>query len=142
MKIQRINNTDYKVYFYQYKEEESLYEDCKSLIKKLQKRLRLKGFYKVIIFPSKIGLFFQLIKVEDSLYKNILDLKIEISADDVYFKTNDYFLIKDFSPIRYIDGEYYCIVEESFDEILEKVEFGEFVFGYDIYDLLDSSYVI
>ena len=26
---------------------------------------------------------------------------------------------------------YYCIVDESFDEILEKVEFGDFVFDLD-----------
>lgn len=142
MKIQKLNNTDYKIYFYQYEEGKSLYDDCKDVIKKLQRRLKLKGFYRVLVFPSKLGLFLQLIKLEDSLYKNILDLKIEIKEENIYFKTKDYFLIKDYSPINYIDGEYYCIVDESFDEILEKVEFGEFVFGYDIYNLLDNSYVI
>ena len=144
MKIERINNTDYKIYFYKSKLlKDSLIEDIKELIKDLQRRLKLKGFYKVIVFYKEVGLFIQLIRMEDSFYKNTLDLKIEIrDNDDVYFKTQDYFVIKDSSQIRYFDGYYYCIVDECFDDILEKVEFGDFIFGYDIYDIIDKTYVI
>ena len=46
----------------------------------------------------------------------------------IYFKTDDYFKINDLSKVVYLDGEYYCKVDDSFDEMIEKVEFGNFVF--------------
>lgn len=132
MKIEKINETDYKIYYYKNKlDEKSLYNDIKELIKKIQKKLKLNGFYKVIAINKKVGLFIELKRLEDTFYKNVLDLKIEIKDDNIYYKTTDYFLIKDLRDIRYKDGVYYCIVDDDFDEILEKVEFGDFVFDLD-----------
>ena len=132
MKITKINDTDYKIYYYKsIFEEKSLYSDIKELVKKIQKRLKLNGFYKVTVVSKKIGLFLELKRIEDSFYKNTLDLKIEVKDDDIYYKTTDYFIIRDLSNIEYKDGMYYCVVDDSFDEILEKVEFGDFIFGYD-----------
>ena len=132
MKIERLNDTDYNVYYYRnIIDEKSLYKDIKELIKQIQKKLKLNGFYKVIAINKKIGLFLELKRLEDAFYKNTLDLKIEIKEDNIYYKTTDYFIIKDMPNIRYKDGMYYCIVDDSFDKILEKVEFGEFIFGYD-----------
>lgn len=129
MKINKINDTDYKIYYYKSSiSEESLYDDIKELIKRIQKRLKLKGFYKVLVIIKKIGLFIELKRIEDSFYKNTLDLKIEVIDSNVYYKTTDYFIIKNLSNIRYKDGMFYCVVDDSFDEILEKVEFGDFVF--------------
>ena len=60
----------------------------------------------------------------------MLDLKIIIeNEEEVYFKTEDYFLIKELNSIKYNDKYYYGLVDDSFDKILEKVEFGEFIFG-------------
>lgn len=132
MKIEKINETDYKIYYYKNKlDEKSLYNDIKELIKKIQKKLKLNGFYKVIAINKKVGLFIELKRLEDAFYKNVLDLKIEIKDDNIYYKTTDYFVIKDLRDIRYKDGMYYCIVDDDFDEILEKVEFGDFVFDLD-----------
>ena len=128
MKIEKINDTDYKIYYYKSIDNKSLYDEVKELIKKIQKKLKLKGFYKVIVINKNIGLFIELKRIEDSLYRNTLDLKIEIVDSEVYYKTTDYFVIKNYSNIKYKDGMYYCIVDDSFDEILEKVEFGDFVF--------------
>lgn len=128
MKITRINDTDYKIYYYEHIENNSLCDVVKELIKRIQKRLKLKGFYKAIVINKQIGLFIELKKLEDSFYKNTLDLKIEIKDLDVYYETTDYFIIKDLSDIKYKDGKYYCKLDESFDEILEKVEFGDFIF--------------
>ena len=128
MKIERINDTDYKIYYYKDIGDSSLYDEVKEIIKSIQKRLKLKGFYKVLVINKNIGLFIELKRIEDSFYKNTLDLKIEIKDLDVYYKTTDYFVIKDMPDIRYKDGMYYCKVDDSFDEILEKVEFGDFVF--------------
>lgn len=133
MKIENINERDYKIYYYKNRlDEKSLYDDIKELIKKIQKKLKLNGFYKVIAINKNVGLFLELKRLDDSFYKNILDLNIEIKEDNIYYKTADYFLIKDLHDISYKDGMYYCIVDDDFDEILEKVEFGDFVFDIDI----------
>ena len=129
MKIEKINDTDYRIYYYKnIIDEKSLYDDIKEIIKKIQKKLKLHGFYKVIAINKKIGLFLELKRLEDSFYKNTLDLKIEIKDSDIYYKTTDYFIIKNMPNIRYKDGMYYCIVDDDFDEMLEKVEFGDFIF--------------
>ena len=132
MKIEKISNTDYRIYYYKsIFDEKSLYNDIKELVKKIQKRLKLSGFYKVTVISKKIGLFLELKRLEDSFYKNTLDLKIEVKDAEVFYQTTDYFIIKNLSNIKYKDGMFYCIVDDSFDEVLEKVEFGDFVFGYD-----------
>ena len=133
MKIERINDTDYKIYYYEKPiNNNTIYDDIKILLKRLQKRLKLNGFYKVIVTNKKIGLFLKLIHIDDVFYKNSLDLKIEINNDNIYYKTEDYFLINNSKEIRYLDEYYYCVVDEDFDEILEKVEFGDFIFEKDI----------
>ena len=128
MKIERLNESDYKIYYYKSIDNKVLYDEVKDLIKSVQKRLKLKGFYKALVINKNIGLFIQLKKIEESFYKNTLDLKIEIKDLDVYYKTEDYFVIKGLSNIKYKDGMFYCVVDESFDKILEKVEFGDFIF--------------
>ncbi len=128
MKIERLNESDYKIYYYKSIDNKVLYDEVKDLIKSVQKRLKLKGFYKAIVINKNIGLFIQLKKIEETFYKNTLDLKIEIKDLDVYYKTEDYFVIKGLSNIKYKDGMFYCVVDESFDKILEKVEFGDFIF--------------
>lgn len=143
MKIEKENETDYKIYLFSIKIDElNLMDDIKEFISKIQKILKLNGFYKVIVCLKEIGCFIKMIRLEDSFYKNTLDLKIERSYEDIYFKTTDYFLVKDLSLVKYLDGVYYGLVDDSFDEILEKVEFGDFVFGYDYLDIINRSYVI
>lgn len=128
MKINRLNDNDYKIYYYKSINEKSLYDEVKEIIKKIQKRLKLKGFYNVIVIKKKIGLFIELKRFDNNFYKDTLDLRIEIKDNNVYYKTTDYFIIKDEPNVEYKEGMYYCIVDDSFDEILEKVEFGDFVF--------------
>ena len=140
MKVERINDNDYKIYYYEsIISNDTIYEDIKILLKKLQKKLKLKGYYKVVVNNKKIGLFIQLIHINDTFYKNNLDLKIEINNDNIYFKTKDYFLIYSNSLIKCDDEYYYCVVDDSFDKIIEKVEFGDFIFEKDI---KNKTYVI
>ncbi len=140
MKVERINDNDYRIYYYEsIISNDTIYEDIKILLKKLQKKLKLKGYYKVVVNNKKIGLFIQLIHINDTFYKNNLDLKIEINNDNIYFKTKDYFLIYSNSLIKCDDEYYYCVVDDSFDKILEKVEFGDFIFEKDI---KNKTYVI
>ncbi len=143
MKIYKLDDNGYKIYYYRgINNDKPLYDEVKELIKNIQKKLKLSGYYKVLVINKKIGLFIELKKLEDTFYRNTLELKIDIKDSPIYFKTTDYFIIKGMSNIRYKDGMYYCIVDESFDEILEKVEFGDFIFGYDIEDIISDMYVI
>ena len=134
MKIQKINDTEYIIYMFSKLDK----DEIKDKFKSIQKILKLNGFYKVIVINKNIGCFLKLIKLDNSFYKDTLDLKIEEKDSDIYFKTEDYFVIKECSHIMYYDEMYYCIVDDSFDKILEKVEFGDFVLDLDI----DKCYVI
>ncbi len=142
IQIESLNNI--KIYVYKNINKEL---DIRSLVKEIINRIKinleLEGYYKVYVYYQKIGLFLNLIKIEDALYKGGLDLKLILDDDNlVYFKTNNYFIIKKLNNIRYLDEFFYCIVDDSFDKILEKVEFGEFVFGYGSNKLLKNSLLI
>ena len=107
MKIDKIGPNDYQLYIYKYNKELSE-QEVRELLKKLQDKLKLKGFYRVIVCNKKIGTFIELLKIEDSYYKRVLDLKIIIeNEEEVYFKTEDYFLIKELNSIKYNDKYYY-----------------------------------
>lgn len=144
MKIEKVTETDYKLYIYsKILDKNNFSNEIKAFIKKVQKRLKLNGFYKVVTCFRKCGVFLHLVKIEDSFYKNSLDLRIVMDDDaDIYFKTDDYFIFKDISTVKYYDGYYYGLVDDSFDKVIEKVEFGDFVFGDDIIEMLNSSIVI
>ena len=142
IQIESLNNI--KIYVYKNINKEL---DIRSLVKEIINRIKinleLEGYYKVYVYYQKIGLFLNLIKIEDALYKGGLDLKLILDDDNlVYFKTNNYFIIKKLNNIRYLDGFFYCIVDDSFDKILEKVEFGEFIFGIGTNKLLRDSLLI
>ena len=144
MKISRVNSSELKIYIYDSSVcDETFFEDIHSLMKKIQKRYSLKGFYKVIVCKKSCGIFLDIKKIDDSFYKNTLDLKIEVYPEmDVYFKTDDYFLICSCNNIWYYDKFYYVLVDDCFDKILEKVEFGDFIFGLDKFSFLNNAYVI
>lgn len=144
MKIERVTETDYKLYIYsKILDKDNFSEDIKSFLKKIQKKLKLNGFYKVVACFKSCGLFIILNKMEDSFYKNSLDLRVVIDDDlDVYFKTKDYFILEGLDKVRYFESYYYGLVDNSFKKIFEKVEFGDFVFGYEITELLNNGIVI
>ena len=142
MKIERISHTDFLIYDYSSFILEDKKSCVKEIIEKIRSRLSLKGFYRVRFSVKKIGIFLQIQKIEDSFYPDTLDLKIEEASFDVYYGTEDYFLIDSFFPVRYFDGKYYCLVDDSFDKILEKVEFGDFIFGEKLEEVLKKSILI
>ena len=129
MKIEKISDSDYKIYVFDNYDENDIVNFVKNIIKKMQYRLNIKGFYKVIVTVKKIGLFLKLVKLDESYYKDTLDLKIIFDNNIlVYFKTKDFFIINDFNNIRFLDGYYYVLIDNSFDNIIDKIEYGEFIF--------------
>ena len=144
MKIERISDESYHVYVYSFDGTlETLKESISDLMKIIQKRIKISGFYRVIACLKSIGLFLQIIPLDHSLYKDTLDLKIELDHSfDVYYCCDDYFLIKDCFSVKYFNGKFYALVDDSFDKIMEKVEFGDFVFGEEFLKGLDNAFVI
>lgn len=121
--------------------KDDLINYTKNLIYKLKTKLSLRGFYKVKVFThTMLGLFIEIIKLDESDFSSNLDLRIVVFLEEkFYFKTDDYFLINNCKEIRYSDKMFFCLVDESFDELLEKVEFGSFIYGKDVNKLLNNS---
>ena len=143
MKIQTVGEDLYHIYVYSFSTNDSIVDTVKEIFQRLQKRYSWKGFYHVEVCQYPCGLFLTVSKIEDSFYKNTLDLKIETSSDiKVYFQSDDYFIVSDFPKVYYYGGVYYGLVDDSLKEILEKVEFGEFVWGLDVDDCIYKSILI
>ncbi len=140
MKISKISDSDLFVFYYSNIVSTN---NVEILIKKIINNLKifhLNGYYKVIYSLKNIGLFFKIIKVDSSYCRNSLDLNILNGSFDIYFKTSDYFIIKNKPVIRLYNGMYYVLVDDSFFDIIDIVEFGEFVFVED--DFLVNSIIV
>lgn len=123
---------------------EDIVKCVKEVIFKVRGRLGLRGFYKIKVFPQdKIGMFLEIIKLDDNEISNNLDLRIVVYMDEkFYFETNDFFKIENCNDKRYFEGLFYCIVDDDFDSVLEKVEFGRFIYGKEVYNLLNNSLIL
>ena len=137
MKIERLSNNDLIVYIFSNIEYNSNIDEILERIKRITK---INGFYKVIVNIKSIGYFIKLIKIEDSYYKDTFDYKVVYTNEDIYYKTEDFFILADYSKVRCSNGYYYVLVDDCFDKILEKIEFGEFVFGNK--ELLKNSCIV
>lgn len=144
MKIERTSDTDFKIYVYaDIIDSDDLLKGIGRFVKSLKKKLHLIGFYKILVCKNSLGIFIILEKLEDSYYKGALDLKIVILDDlDVYFKTDDYFMVSEYQNIRFFNHNYYVLVDDNFSSIYDRIEFGDLVFGYDISKLLENCMVI
>lgn len=123
---------------------EEIIDFIKRIIIKHKKKLNLMGFYKVKVFPQdKIGMFVEIDKLDELEFSNNLDLRIVVFSNDVFFyETSDYSLIEDFNEKRYFDGKFYCVVDDYFNDIFSKVEFGRFVYGKEVNNLLNKGKVL
>ena len=138
-----MNSTDYFLYDYSYPiHKETLMEDVKELFLLLHSLLSLNGYYKVSVIIKTIGVFLRVHFVEDTFYHKKFDMKVELIEEDVYYCTTDYDSVLDFSSILYYEGVYYGLVEDSFDSILEKVEFGYFRLKEEIEDSLRYGLIV
>lgn len=123
---------------------DSIVKCVKDILCRLKIRLGLSGFYKVKVFPhNKIGLFLEVIKLDESEYSNSLDLRVVVYMDErFYFETADYFIIEKFNDKRYMDGMFYCQVDENIDDIYAMVEFGRFIYGKEVNKVLNNSLIL
>lgn len=54
--------------------------------------------------------------------------------EKIYFRTRDYFLLPDVD-IYYANGYYYCNVDDI-SNIENIIEFGDFIYGKDLYTIM------
>ena len=127
-----------------YDSKDRLVEFIKERITTWKSKLKLYGFCKIkAYFKRKVGLFLEIIKFDDTVNSSTLDLRIIIMQNEkIYFETENYEMIRYYNDKRYKDGLFYCVVDDSFDEILEKVEFGSFIYGKEVINLLNNSKIL
>lgn len=116
----------------------------KNFIFKHRNKLKMCGFYKIKVFVNNwVGMFLEIIKMDDLEISNSLDLRIIVYLDeDFYYETDDFFIIEEFDEIRCLNNKYYCIVNDKFTNLLEKCEFGRFIYGKEVINLLNNSFVL
>lgn len=134
MKIEKIEE-GYKlfvqnVYFkdINWNDKESVIERIKEIITKIKKRynLKIKGLYRVKVYPSKVGVILYILLLDEDNYSNLdLDLRIVIIFNkNIYLKIKDSSFIYDL-PYTYKDS-YYVNVEDI-TNIDKYIEYGSIV---------------
>lgn len=126
-----------------YTKKDDLILYIKNFIFKFRKKLGLRGFYKVkVYYNRKIGIFLDIDKLDDLDLVNNLDLRIITFNDDIYFETDDYQLICNYNEIRFMNNNFYCLVDEQFNDITRLSEFGRFIYGKEVINLLNNSKIL
>lgn len=143
MKIERLDDKHYFIFLnIMYLNDiqinkEDIIRVVSEFLKKIKNKLLLNGFYKVKVYLEKrIGLFLDLIQIEDSDYYNYVDFRIVVYLDEkIYFRTKDYFLLPKNCSIYYFQDYFYCDVNDI-DNILDVIEFGDFIYGTNLYSVM------
>ena len=143
MKVEKIGNKEYYIFFNIlylgniHFTKEKIIDVVTKLLKKLRKRLLLHGFYKVKVYlHSKIGLFLEVIQLEEFEYDDSLDFRVIVYFDEkIYFRTKDFFSLPKSGHIYFDDGYFYCDVN-VISNLLSVVEFGDFIYGKRLYPVM------
>lgn len=136
MKIERLED-GYKlfiqnVYFkdINWNDKEIVIERIKEIINKIKKsyNLKIKGLYRVKVYPSKVGVFLYILLLDEENYSGLdLDLRIVIIFNkNIYLKIDDSnFIIDNNLPYMYKDSYYINI--DDIDVIDKYIEYGSIV---------------
>lgn len=122
-----------------YDDKKSISDFVKTFIFRYRNKMNLNGFYKVKVYSNKyVGLFLEIFCLEENEYPNTLDLRILVYLNhDVYYLSDDYFLVNNFSEIYYSENKFYCLVDKEVD--VSILEFGNFI--YDL-NLLNKKRIV
>lgn len=95
-------------------------------------KITLSGFYRIKIFPHKIGIFMEVIQIDEDSYDGCeVDFRIVvIFSKEMYLKFDDNDYFPEYDKF-YIDDYYYINLEE-FDDFLRASDFGEVISRDDI----------
>lgn len=151
VRIRKISNEVYEVFINDvlidediYNKKDDLIDFIKDKMIKVKTKINICGFCKVKVYYRRgVGIFLEIIRFDDSTSSSVMDLRILVMENEkIYFETDDYDVIKNCNDKRYKDGMFYCIVDDYFEEILEKVEFGNFIYGKDVVKVLNNSEIL
>ena len=111
-------------------DKESVIDRIKEIINKIKKRynLKIKGLYRVKVYPNKAGVLIYILLLDEDNYSNIdLDLRIVIIFNkDIYLKVEDSSFLMD-NNLPYIYKDSYYINVENIDIIDKYIEYGTLV---------------
>ncbi len=110
-------------------------ESIRDIILKVKKyyKVQLKGFYKIKIYPHEVGVFIEVIKLDDDNYDGS-DIEFRVMVifnKEMYLKTSDISYISDVSNIIFYNDNYYVDLD-SIDNILSVIDMGQIVFEDEI----------
>lgn len=139
MKVELINDDDLDIYVNPYNfndisgsSKEIILNYIKEFISKINDRykLNLSGFYKIkAYFNDKVGLFLNLIKIDDNEFNNEADFRIILFQNEkFFFETEDYDVIKNYENKKYYNNKFY-VDTDSIDNINELIDMGKIVYG-------------
>lgn len=139
MKIERINDDDLDIYVnpYNFKlvacyDKDSLVKFIKDILTKIDIRYKINwcGFYKIkAYFNSKVGMFLNVIKIDDNDFNNEADYRIILFRNDKFlFETDDYDIIKDKKNIKFYNNLFYIDVDDI-DDIIPFIDMGRIIYG-------------
>lgn len=127
-----INNAYFKDISFENKEHVNII--LKKLFNYIEEKYKIKfhGFYKVKIYPNKVGIFMEIIKLDDDVYQaHDIDFRVVIIYNkDMYFKYEDYFLFDNEHVFFY--KEYYYLDIKYIDNFTKYADMGSVVFIDDI----------
>lgn len=96
-------------------------------------RIKLKGFYKIKIYPNKAGVFMVVKKIDDDHYDGEeINFRIMVIFNkDLYLKVDDFFyVLEDCEKLFYQD--YYYVKLSELESILPVIDFGDVVLDDEI----------
>lgn len=126
-----------------FKSKEDIIFTVKDFIQTYKNKLHLRGFYKIRVYVNKkVGLFLDIIRLEEIELSNAVDLRVIVHMDDkIYFETEDYDIIPNHINKYYYNHKFYCDAS-LIPNILKVVEFGNFIYGNHMLDILDKAIVV
>lgn len=152
MKVELINEDDLDIYVnpYNFNDIDCYHKDdilsyIKDFIIKINDRykLNLSGFYKIkAYFNHKVGLFLNVIKIDDNEFNNEADFRIILFQNEEFlFETEDYEIIKAYPNKRYYKNKFYVNIE-NIDNINKLIDMGSIIYGEEAKKVLMNSRLI
>ena len=151
MKVEKINDDLINIYFnpFYFKDIDlnnklELIEVIKDLIKKAESRYKLflSGFYKIKVYPNKkLGVFLNIIKIDDNEFSNTTDFRIVIYPNEKFFLETELYELFNNVEMRYCNNKFYIDIYDV-DNILPISDMVDVIYGSDVKKLLSNSIII
>ncbi len=150
MKVQVLENEKIVLFLYNYffktLEKEDVVKEVKQIFLKLIKyyKLNMSGVYNVLVYENaKYGIILEIEKTSELLFNpDLIDIKVKIYKDfDFYFKTKDYFILKNYKNIYYENGYFYINLKDITDSLMLIEEFGTIDYNFEKYDLSKKIFI-